>query len=63
MAAGRMLGFVHNLGGAMRPLSTRAGLKMGAGAGAASGLLFSAGTFGRSAIIIVAPGWHVLFRL
>lgn len=37
-----MLGFVQNLGGAMRPLSTRAGLRMGAGA-AGSGLLFSAG--------------------
>lgn len=45
MAAGRMLAFAHNLGGAVvRPLSTRDGLKIGmGGGGAASGILFSAG--------------------
>eukprot|EP00752_Nemacystus_decipiens_P018301 g16417.t1 len=45
-----MLGFVHNLGGVVRPLSTRAGLKMGAGA-AGSGLLFSAGVIGGANLV------------
>ncbi|CBJ25919.1 GE20757 [Ectocarpus siliculosus] len=51
MAAGRVLGFGHALGGAaaaFRPFSTRTGLKM---AGGGSGLLFSAGVIGGANLI------------